>query len=283
MSSRTANQLHNITWVQCLQRSKLDKPHWMVLWCCVHNIIGNSYDTFEFVEQRRYLVEPTNFVISNIIKSFYLSFRPPLLSLSSSLSPFYLHPFLLLSLLPPIPLPLSHSSSLLLPPSSYLPPLFSLLLPPFSLPLPSSFLLPPSSFLPPPSSLLPPPSSLRPSFLPTKDLPVPTELQMSHFSESCVLVQWSPTPATYTTAVLQGYRVYVNGNAEGMVGVVCLYNVCVCGCVSVPLVMSEYGVYVGSSWMATWYIHTHIHIYLLNISKRSPKHRMWFTSCGKIP
>jgi len=224
--SRNASQWCNTTWVQCLQWSKLESSiEWFlnVAYQAVHN--GEQLWYFWVCGNSLFLWNPA------ILWFQTLEIR--------SCTPCPSH------------LPVLHCPFLSAPPPSSLPCLFLLSTIPLYLPPPS---FSPHSFPSPPSS-----SSLLSSR--SKDLPVPTELQMSHFSESCVLVQWSPIPSTYTTAVLQGYRVYVNGNAEGMVGVVCLYNVC--GCVSVPLSMGEYGwmVYVGSSWMPIWYIYSHIHIH----------------------
>ena len=64
---------------------------------------------------------------------------------------------------------------------------------------------------------------------PPAEMPPATDLTMSHFSPSCVLLRWTPasSPAHLTT-VLQGYRIYVNGVPEGMV--------CVCVCVTLKFI-----------------------------------------------
>ena len=51
------------------------------------------------------------------------------------------------------------------------------------------------------------------------DHPAPTELKMSHYSISCVLLKWSPAPTTSRPDItaMKCYRVYVNGEVEGMV------------------------------------------------------------------
>lgn len=50
------------------------------------------------------------------------------------------------------------------------------------------------------------------------DLPVVTDLQMTHHSDICVLLRWSP-PHPGPAHKQLGYRVFVNGTAEGMVRV----------------------------------------------------------------
>lgn len=59
----------------------------------------------------------------------------------------------------------------------------------------------------------------------TDDYPPPIELRMSHYSISCILLKWTPAlPSGRLDTLLKCYRVYVNGEVEGMV---CVY-VCVC-------------------------------------------------------
>ena len=60
-------------------------------------------------------------------------------------------------------------------------------------------------------------------------LPRVKDLQLTHFSSTCVLLHWTAAASTSNLSgvVLQGYRVYVNGVPEGMV------CVCVCVCVCV--------------------------------------------------
>ena len=48
-------------------------------------------------------------------------------------------------------------------------------------------------------------------------LPPPTRLTMSKYSSDAILLQWVPVAAGRSSAMLLGYRVYVNGVAEGMV------------------------------------------------------------------
>ena len=63
------------------------------------------------------------------------------------------------------------------------------------------------------------------------DYPPPTELQMSHYSISCILLKWAPAlaPSRPDLTTLKCYRVYVNGEVEGMV-CVCIH--CTWYCVS---------------------------------------------------
>ena len=56
------------------------------------------------------------------------------------------------------------------------------------------------------------------------DLPSPTNLVMSHYSPSCLLIQWDPPSNTppCTRPLIQwpgivGYNIYVDGQQEGMV------------------------------------------------------------------
>jgi len=51
-------------------------------------------------------------------------------------------------------------------------------------------------------------------------LPSPSQLQMTHYSNTCLLLEWSSEAAMPTievTPAILGYRVYVNGIAEGQV------------------------------------------------------------------
>lgn len=47
-------------------------------------------------------------------------------------------------------------------------------------------------------------------------LPAPVKLFMSHYSSSCLLIQWD-TPTYIQYPPLMGYKIYVNGESEGMV------------------------------------------------------------------
>lgn len=60
------------------------------------------------------------------------------------------------------------------------------------------------------------------------DLPPPTDLKMSHFSLSCILLTWAPAnvPSFPDVTTLKCYRIYVNGEIEGMVCFVLLCAVC---------------------------------------------------------
>lgn len=54
------------------------------------------------------------------------------------------------------------------------------------------------------------------------DLPCVGDLLMSHFSDVCILLRWTTPPpmhpdSSHSGAVIQGYRVFVNGVAEGTV------------------------------------------------------------------
>lgn len=51
-------------------------------------------------------------------------------------------------------------------------------------------------------------------------LPIPTQLHMTHYSNTCLLLEWTSevaTPTSEATPTILGYRVYVNGIAEGQV------------------------------------------------------------------
>jgi len=49
--------------------------------------------------------------------------------------------------------------------------------------------------------------------------PAPTQLQMTHYSNTCLLLEWSCKLAAHseTSPTILGHRVYVNGIAEGQV------------------------------------------------------------------
>ncbi len=54
------------------------------------------------------------------------------------------------------------------------------------------------------------------------DVPCISDLQMTHHSDMCVLLRWSPPTALHSSsphcsAKKLGYRVFINGTAEGMV------------------------------------------------------------------
>jgi hypothetical protein len=57
--------------------------------------------------------------------------------------------------------------------------------------------------------------------IPAGNLPGVTDLQMTHHSDVCVLLRWtspgSPLHSSPTHIEKLGYRVFVNGTAEGMV------------------------------------------------------------------
>ena len=176
-----------------------------------------------------------------------------------------------------------HFPSLVLPPFSLLPPPTSLLLPPSSLfsppsslfsPLsslfspPTSLFSPPSSLFSPPSSLLPPPSSYQrpPCSNRTADVTL--------FWELCVSAM-EPHPCHLhhcSIARIQGLRQWQcwrDGRSS-------MFVQCVCGCVSVPLIMSEYG---------GWYTlvphecqhgtYTHIYICIYSVSPRGHPSIEW--------
>ena len=54
-------------------------------------------------------------------------------------------------------------------------------------------------------------------------LPPPVDLTMKHFSNTCLLIKWSP-PLNTDPDMLKGYRIYVNSSPEGEVSNIQMYS-----------------------------------------------------------
>lgn len=57
-------------------------------------------------------------------------------------------------------------------------------------------------------------------FILANNLPAPSQLHMTHYSNTCLLLEWlheAATPISKATPTTLGFRVYVNGIAEGQV------------------------------------------------------------------